>query len=442
VTAPASRSWSRLDTCLGSAEWKAVIGPSVFFILAVGLLIYDHNLGKVSGSVFWLGLALLVTVFARLLETIGQSTRMISRFKRNAMRDELTGLGNRRRLKADLESALADSGRRDVLVLLELAGLQAYSNRFGQAKADKLLCRLAERLGDATTPLDGNAYRLNGNHFAALFPAKGNDVGEVVTATTALLGKDDEELLTSVSFGEAMLPNDAAEPESALQLAGRRLLARKERQVRSARRQAYAVLMATLDARHPELRKRLRAVAPRAIAIGRRLGLDRDELDDVVLAAALQDIGLLTVPERLVEKREPLTPSEVALIRDHPLAGERIVSAAPALAPVATLVRSSYERFDGTGYPDGLSGEAIPLGSRIIAVCVAAAAIGSQRPRHAAGDLEETLAELRAGAGTQFDPRVVEALAEELDAEALPPDPAPAEQTNGRLPMPFPAGLN
>lgn len=430
-----------LGTCLGPAERGAVIGPSLFFTLAVALLIYDHRLGRVSEILFWLGLALLIVVFARLLETIGRSTRTISRFQRDAMRDDLTGLSNRRRLKADLEGALADTGRRDLLVLLELAGLQAFSNRFGHAEAEKLLGRLAERLAAATTPLGGNAYRLNGNHFAALFPAEGNDVGEVVTAATASLGMDDEELLTSISFGEVTLPDDAAEAGLALQLAGRRLLARKERQVRSARRQAYSVLMAALDARRPELRKHLRAVAPRTIAIGRRLGLDRDELDDVVLAAALQDIGLLTVPESLLEKPGTLTESELALIRDHPLAGERIVSAAPALAPVAALVRSSYEWFDGTGYPDGLSGEAIPLGSRIIAVCVAAAAIGSQRPQQAARDLDETIAELRSCAGTQFDPRVVETLAEELDAEELPPDSAPAEGSNGQLPLPSPAGL-
>jgi two-component system cell cycle response regulator len=438
-----SRTWACLSTGLGSAEWRAIVGPSVFLFLAVGLLIYDHQEGGVNATLFWLCLALLIAVFARMLETIGSNARLLTRFRRDSMLDDLTGLGNRSKLEANLETPLEASDERLVLVLFEIAGLQAYGNRFGHAEAERLLCRLAERLATTVSPLDGGAYRVDADHFVALLPADGDDVGEVVTAATASLGKDDEELLTSISFGEVGLPDDAIELGQALQIAGRRLAARKGRQVRSARRQAYAVLMAALDARRPELRRHLRAVAPRAIAIGRRLGLDPDELDDVVLAAALQDIGLLTVPERLLEKPGPLTEGELVLIREHPLAGERIVSAAPALAPVGTLVRSSYERFDGTGYPDGLSGEEIPLGARIISVCVAAAAISSPRPQRPARDLDEMIAELRACAGTQFDPRVVEALVEDLDAESKSPESGEAETETDEMPaVPSPVQLS
>jgi two-component system, cell cycle response regulator len=194
--------------------------------------------------------------------------------------------------------------------------------------------------------------------------------------------------------------------------------ANKQRQQRSARRQAHAVLMAVLDARRPELRAHLRTVAYRSISLSRHLGMDLDEIDDIFLAAELQDIGLLAVPESILEKETPLSVEEANQIRKHPEAGERIIASAPGLASVATLVRATSERYDGRGYPDGLIGEEIPLGARIIAACVAFAAMTSNRPYQPARSEAEVIAELQQCAGTQFDPMVVEALIAELAEES------------------------
>ena len=103
------------------------------------------------------------------------------------------------------------------------------------------------------------------------------------------------------------------------------------------------------------------------------------------------------------------------MIRRHPIIGERILAAAPALTPVARLVRSSYERYDGSGYPDGLHAEAIPLGSRVIAVCIAYDAMTSARPYREALPAATAFDELRRCAGHQFDPMVVEAFCAEND---------------------------
>ena len=118
-----------------------------------------------------------------------------------------------------------------------------------------------------------------------------------------------------------------------MQIAGQRLTAHNQRQHRSARRQAHAVLMAVLGARRPELREHLRVVVYRAIALGRRLGLSREEMDDVALAAELQDVGLLAVPEAVLEKRTALSPEEAAMIRNRPVAGEQIIGSAPGPGP-------------------------------------------------------------------------------------------------------------
>ena len=244
-------------------------------------------------------------------------------------------------------------------------------------------------------------------------------------AATGSLHEEGRDLLIGRCYGEVAIPDEAPNPVLAMQIAGQRLTAHNQRQHRSARRQAHAVLMSVLAARRPELREHLRVVAYRAISLGRRLGLGREEIDDVALAAELQDVGLLAVPEATLEKETQLTEEEAALIRGRPVAGERIIGSAPGLAPVAALVRASAENFDGTGFPEGLSGEAIPIGARIIAVAVAFAAMTAPRPYRGAGSAEDALAELRRCAGTQFDPRVVEALAADLSEEIAPP-PTPA----------------
>src|SRR5262249_3508158 len=127
------------------------------------------------------------------------------------------------------------------------------------------------------------------------------------------------------------------------------------------------------------------------------------------------DIGKLAIPEGILEKRGPLTAEESEFIRQHTVIGERILDAAPSLAGCAKIVRSSHENWDGTGYPDGLVGDEIPLEARIIAVCDAFQAMTTTRPYRGARAPEEAIAELRRCSGTQFDPDVVRAVIAEVE---------------------------
>jgi two-component system, cell cycle response regulator len=152
-----------------------------------------------------------------------------------------------------------------------------------------------------------------------------------------------------------------------------------------------------------------REVTRLAESLARALGLSRRARENVVRAAALHDIGKLAIPVEILAKTGPLDDSERAHLRRHTLLGEAMLAAAPRLRPVGILVRASHERWDGRGYPDGLEGEAIPLGARIIAVCDAYSAMCEVRPYGSALGEEEALAELRRCSGTQFDPRIVHA---------------------------------
>jgi two-component system cell cycle response regulator len=150
-------------------------------------------------------------------------------------------------------------------------------------------------------------------------------------------------------------------------------------------------------------------VAYLAESCARILGLDEDEVDQVRHAAVLHDIGKLAIPESILNKPGPLTADEWDFVRRHTVIGERVLSLVPALRRAAALVRSSHESWDGSGYPDGLAGDQIPVGARIVAVADAFSAMTEDRPHAAARSVEDALAELLACSGTQFDPDVVAA---------------------------------
>ena len=212
----------------------------------------------------------------------------------------------------------------------------------------------------------------------------------------------------SSSFGSVLLPEEATTPTQALQLTDRRMYARKGGRRMSAGRQSRDVLLRTLSERRPDLQLRLRDIGELALAVGRELHMGPEGLDEVARAAELHDVGKIAVPDAILDKPGPLDPVEWSFMRRHPLIGERILLAAPALRPVARLVRSSHERWDGGGYPDGLSGNEIPLGARVVAVCDAFDAMTTQRPYRDSVSETDAIEELRRCAGTQFDPMVVE----------------------------------
>ena len=151
-------------------------------------------------------------------------------------------------------------------------------------------------------------------------------------------------------------------------------------------------------------------VSATARAVGQRLGLGGDELDEVELAALLHDVGKLRLPRELLTKPGALTEEERRLIRLHPEWGAEMVAEIPGLEAVAVIVRLHHERPDGRGYPHGLTHEQIPIAARIVAVCDAYGAMTNERPYSAPLEVGEALCELERHAGTQFDPDVVEAL--------------------------------
>jgi diguanylate cyclase (GGDEF)-like protein len=179
-------------------------------------------------------------------------------------------------------------------------------------------------------------------------------------------------------------------------------------------------LAAALEAKDSYTANHARSIVENAEAVGRRLGMDARQLQDLRFGAVFHDIGKIAVPEQILNKRGPLTAEERAEIERHTLVGEQILAPVEFLAGARLLVRHEHERWDGRGYPDRLSGTNIPLGSRIILACDALHAMTSDRPYRRAMSVRQAWGELQANAGTQFDPRVVAALLDVIGAGAAP----------------------
>ena len=385
-------------------------------LLAAGFVLSKADSGLTAATLVDSGLHMVVWSFVAAMSSVTvrelRQQRLLAQHDgevahRAAMTDALTGLGNRRKLLLDLDEVLSGECPA-VLALFDLDGFKAYNDTFGHQAGDALLRRLGERLAEVAA--DGaKTYRMGGDEFCVLGFAPEEREQLVALAADALTERGDAFSVTA-SYGEIVLPEEARTSAEALRVADRRMYARKSSGRTSAARQTTDVLLRVLSERECALGEHVQGVAALAERVARRVDLPAEELPVIVQAATLHDIGKAAIPDGILSKRGPLDAEEWTFMKRHTIIGERILAAAPALAQAASIVRASHERFDGAGYPDGLAGAAIPLAARIIFACDAFDAMCSDRSYRPAMDVDAALAELRRGAGSQFDPRVVDAL--------------------------------
>ena len=382
--------------------------PAVCALVATGILAYDH-FAHLNLLAIVLSTGTLALVVVRLAMTFRENSRLFELTHREATTDALTGLGNRRQLLAELERRLrSDSMRPTLLMLFDLDGFKGYNDTFGHPAGDALLTRLGEKL--ATAPkADGAAYRLGGDEFCLLATVADGEAEPLIDRACAALSERGEGFEIETSFGAIILPDEASDASHALQLADERLYAQKYSR-RGESDRTMAALLEALLVRDPAVQEQLIGVGSLATEVGQMLGLRRDELEELGRAAQLHDLGKLAVPDEILSKPGPLDEREWAFVRQHTIVGERILRASPALRSVATVVRASHENWDGSGYPDGLAGDDIPLASRIIRACNAFVAMTSQRPYRDAMEVDDALKELTHCAGTDFDPTVARVL--------------------------------
>jgi diguanylate cyclase (GGDEF)-like protein len=393
-------------------DWRLVSVPACSLLAALGVFVYGNLHGQLTPLALALAIATVVAVCVHLMMTVRENIAMLAGSRLLALTDPLTGLGNRRQLMDDLNVACRRAGEGESwqLVLYDLNGFKRYNDTFGHPAGDALLARLSERLRAIVAP-HGTAYRMGGDEFCVLLRDRtGAGDAALVEASVTALSERGAGFAIGAAHGVVALPPQGSDPATIMQLADQRLYRRKdETREASAVQQLRDVLLQAFQERYPDLEEHQQGVGALARAVGQRLGMAGEELDVLARAAELHDVGKIAIPDSILQKAGPLDEEEWRFMRRHTVLGERILTAASALRPVAKLVRSSHERFDGGGYPDGLRGEQIPMGARVIFVCDAFDAMTSERCYSAPTSHAHALAELRACAGTQFDPAVVEA---------------------------------
>jgi diguanylate cyclase (GGDEF)-like protein/putative nucleotidyltransferase with HDIG domain len=378
-----------------------------------------------------------------------RSTYRALRAMKLALTDPLTGLGNHRHFHDRLERALIEADRKACsfsLCLIDVDDFKRVNDLFGHPAGDRVLSRLASTLRQ-----NGEAFRLGGDEFALLLPQY--DETEAVSTASSIIDRIAHLGLehigsVTVSAGVATFPRQAPDRGELIRLADSALYWAKEngknrvhvyrpdvvelaelRRLatgpdRLARFRAAASLAKAVDLRDTYTGSHSARVAELAARVASRLGLDREQVELARLAGSLHDLGKLAIPEEILRKPGPLTGPERLVLERHPQIGFRMLDSL-GIEPVAEWILHHHERWDGTGYPDRLPGSEIPLGARIIFVVDAYDAMTSDRVYRGRLSQEEALAELERCAGTQFDPGVVAALADELElVEEHEPMPA------------------
>jgi two-component system, cell cycle response regulator len=404
----ARASWTQPDRAprIDLRGRSLIVVPALSGIAATALLVWDH-FHRLHVAAVTAAAVALAAVLVRLALTFRENALILGEVREQALTDALTGLGNRRSFMRELSHKL-ESGTPVLMVILDLNGFKAYNDTYGHPAGDSLLRRLGARLDRAARPF-GTVYRLGGDEFCALLEVGGGAVETALDAVASALVEEGDNFSVDASFGAVLLPDEAETTSEALGLADQRLYTQNRSLQSSEGQQTLDALLRVLLEREPALHGHMREVGELSRRIGERLGLLAHELQELAHAAELHDIGKLAIPDTILHKPGPLTTDELAYVRKHTLVGARILAAAPALTEAASLVRSSHERWDGAGYPEGVAGDEIPLGSRIVAVCDAFDAMVTDRPYRKAMSAKAALAELRRCAGTQFDPAVVEA---------------------------------
>jgi two-component system, cell cycle response regulator len=431
--------WPGSAVVLGWAAWqppapsavirlrgrRLLLFPLAFALAALGLLALQQA-QPLHSAAYLLAVLTISGAIARMGLTFSENLALVDRSRHEALTDALTGLGNRRQLLLVLEDVLQSASERApwALLLFDLNGFKSYNDTFGHPMGDALLARLGVKLAQAAAP-EGQAYRLGGDEFCVLTRLEHRSPEAAVATTAAALSERGRGFDITTASGCILLP--------ALQLVDERLYAdKRSRRSSDAPDQLRSVLLQVMAEREPDVHEHLHEVAGMARSLGLRMGLTGEDLELMVRAAELHDVGKVAVPDAILQKPSELEPSERTIIERHSEAGERILAAAPAMGPVARLVRASHERFDGRGYPDRRAGKEIPVGARIIAVCDAFHTMTSDQPYRQGIDIADAIVELRREAGTQFDPDVVEALCANLAARHPSAPLAPAAAT--RLP--------
>ncbi len=386
----------------------------------------------------------------RLLERVAlhiaapiENAQLYMQLEQKSRVDALTGLFNRRHFEERLEEEIARHSRYSQvfsIFMIDLDNFKSYNDIHGHPAGDILLSQIGKIIKNSIRGVD-QAFRYGGDEFVVILPQTAKDDAYAVAERVrgqVLSEMKKKTIPVTCSIGLASYPADGVlvselinVADSALYYAkragGNRVISsnidvssqQPENPVVDVKHNdlsAVYALVSAVEARDPYIYGHARKVRTFAVALAETIGLSPDEVSKISTAALLHDIGKIGIPEEVLNKKEGLDAKDWEAIKAHPRLGTNIISKIPSLESCVSGILHHHERWDGSGYPEGLKAGEIPLEARVIAIADAFEAMSSVRPYRPALSIREVIKELRKGAGTQFDPNLIEVFVDIIEA--------------------------
>ena len=333
------------------------------------------------------------------------------RIKHLSFHDALTGLYNRAYFEEELERYNFPRYYPLSMVILDVNGLKVINDAFGHHEGDKLLQHLSQTLVSVSRQGDILA-RIGGDEFAIILPSTTSEQSHSFCERIKKACQQDKiepiYLRLNISLGYATQEGEYKDINFLLKVADRKMYQDKLFSAKSREKHFLETFRIILAERDPHTEDHAQRLQELALSLGNKVGLSEYQLGNLKLLALLHDMGKIGIPDSILFKTYILTPSEWEKMREHSRKGYRMAKNIPDFAPIAQEILYHHEHWDGTGYPDGLKGEKIPLLSRIISIVDAYDVMQSRRPYKGPVSKTEALKEIKRCAGTQFDPQLVE----------------------------------
>jgi len=342
---------------------------------------------------------------------ITERVRAENKLRYISFHDSLTGLYNRNFFQEEMNRLQSDRCESMGIVLCDLDGMKFINDAMGHAKGDEIIKRAAELLQENFRSSDIVA-RIGGDEFAVFIPGVDIEGAERLVrrlgTSTEKNNRECPEIPISLSMGYAVHWGNPVDMEALYRQADNRMYRNKLQREPRARSMIVKTLTRAMEARDFMAQGHCERLQKLMDPLARAMGLSEEFINNLYLLARYHDVGKVAVPDRILFKRGSLSSGEMQEVRQHSEVGSRIALAVPELAGIADWILKHHERWDGTGYPLGLSGDDIPLACRILGLAEAYDAMVTDRPNGKATSIEGAIMQIRQNAGYQFDPVLAE----------------------------------